>query len=128
MLWADHGPYFSTIRRFRSSISAAFKGFFDLSPSAIRHSPSNLAPGESLFLRRHADPVDGTAERAGQRRASERRRVVLLREMGSDDVLQAAAIHGPHDFRRGRIGEMPQPPPDALLEPLRIRPADQHAR
>src|SRR5262245_32786162 len=79
------------------------------SPFDFRLPTSDLPPGESFFLRRYADPLRRAAERAGERCARQLRRVVLPGQVRCDHVLQVAAVHRLHDFRRCRVGKVTQP-------------------
>src|SRR5665647_3360352 len=81
---------------------------------------SAIAPAETGCLIGDADPLLGTVQCRRQRRTRALRRVVLLRQMLGDDVLQARSVDAGEDFRGGAVVEMTEATGDALLQHERI--------
>ncbi len=78
--------------------SPRFSGFSIRSPDRFRS--REFAPGESFGLVGDADPVGGAVQCRRKRRARQVRRVVLLRKVRGDDVLQPAVVERRQQRRR----------------------------
>lgn len=87
---------------------------------------TQVAPVEALFLIGDADPGGGAVEGGGEGGSGQRRGVVVLAEVGGDEVLQLAGVEGREQGGGSGVFEMAEASGDAALEVRRIVALTQH--